>query len=601
MIKELIDAIISGDIERFVKLIKNGADIRQWRDYCGRTALCWAAGLGKIEMFEYLLTNQYFQITDKGPYGTPFRMAANNGNIEMCRYLIKKKYCQIKEEISEKNDNGETVVFLVARSGRSVVLEYFLAIHDIDLKETNISHGDNLLSISAHNGKVKMVAFLLKSGAYLDMVLNNGETAQSSIEKHSNKAALPLLQAAGMLMTLATGTRVQRTAEDLLKTLEDNLNARLIKTGNTALHLAIIHRQPTLVKLLLEKGADVSMPNNYNRTPLQLMEDAYSSEPYLITLSHISNIDRIGKTVEKTLNAEKTLGQNVEHPHKSFDFETKGNSEVELSKNAKVASLEKQCEYSLAQIEKSLEKLKTDEKDILCFKLGEMLADPRSHIFNPIFAYQLLFHISQSNVQKFQKSQEMMAILLISKAIILVDSESDEPRLSTPSMSLDNGLENDTHDALHLKAIIKHLMYSGASIHTGALGKFIAQYTMGSEKSVKGIDNVQGNDIESQLAIIEALRTQQKALKAMEVKLAAKEREIKSLAEEFEKLKSENRRAQQEIALLKQSNQSTAKTALTEQHTLIFSGAGAGMQKSHIDAAATEKPKKYKRRVKRRR
>lgn len=597
MSKELLEAINSGDIEKLEELIEDGVDIKQ-KDEHGMTVLFWAAWYGQIEMFEYLLENQYSQITEKDKYGgTPFFLAAAGGQVEMCRYLIAKKHYQI----NEKNNQAETAFFLAAYKGKTAVLEYFLTLPGIDLKETNTStSGHNVLSISGWGGHVKTVAFLLKSGAYIDMFLNDGETAETLIEKHKNKAALPLLQAAGLLMTLATGRPVQRTAEDLLKTLDDNLNARLIETGNTALHLAIIHRQSTLVKLLVEKGADVSIPNNYNRTPLQLMEDAYGSDHYLIALSHISNIDRIATRAEKMSYTENALIQNVEYQHESVEIETKESIEVQLSRKAELASLKKQYEHSLSRINEILEKLKTSEKDIVCYKLGEMLSIPLLPIFNPVCAYQFLLRISQSNVTQFQNAQGIMAELLISKKAILIESGLEEPVLSIPSMSLDSDFEDETHDAINLKAIIKHLMY-GVSIHTAVLGKFIAQFTMGAEESVKGIDNVRGSDIESQLALMEVLRTQRKALKATEVELAAQKQETKNLAEEVEKLNSEKSRMQQEIDQLKKSNQRSIETTLTGQRVLQFSGAGAGAQKKLIDEAVVTTAKKRKRRVKSRR
>lgn len=60
------------------------------------------------------------------------------------------------------------------------------------------------------------------------------------------------------------------SAEDYLKLVPDSVNDQQAKDGYTALHMAAYWGQSEMIKLLLQKGADINAVNHAGRTPLYL-------------------------------------------------------------------------------------------------------------------------------------------------------------------------------------------------------------------------------------------------------------------------------------------------------------------------------------------
>lgn len=91
--------------------------------------------------------------------------------------------------------------------------------------------------------------------------------------------------------------------EIMSKLLEYNTNLNIKnKRGSTPLHDAVIQNDETLVKFLLDNGADISITDNHNKTPLDLAERDLADGDDLFC-----DLDRVKKIIELLKNHQSTL------------------------------------------------------------------------------------------------------------------------------------------------------------------------------------------------------------------------------------------------------------------------------------------------------
>ena len=262
----------------------------------GNTALLLAAWNGHIEMLEHLIKNHHCKLTETNKDGnTALLLAASNGHIEMLEHLIKNHHCKL----TETNKFGNTPLLSAAYNGQIEMLKHLLLKPEVSIQERNRSEGDNVLSLAAWNGQVDTVRFLLEHGAYIDLLLNDGRSPKVVIEGHSNKAALPLLQASEQLIEMAA-KGVKESFEQVQQTiaiLGTGLNARRTEDGNTALHLAILRQDIPFIKLLLEKGARFDIPNKDLMNACQMAD--CSNNAIIKLMLNVAKVEQLTARLEK--------------------------------------------------------------------------------------------------------------------------------------------------------------------------------------------------------------------------------------------------------------------------------------------------------------
>lgn len=523
-------AVKSGHIPTAEHLLKMGSEKNE-RNSEGYTAFLIAAFYGHIKMMAYLLRNGS-RLSEKNNKGeTALLIAASKGYIEMVEYLLRTG-----SELSEKDNDGDTAFLLAAFNGKTEILKNLLDRPEVSLRERSLDNGHNVLSYSAGHGHVESVAFLLKKGAYIDMLLSDGNTASQFVEEDiinlydendsdnkneseknllNMKNARSLLRAAENLLLLAEGKKISESEENLLKILGESLNARQITSGDTALHHAIRQKNIPLVISLFEHGADIMIANHSNITPLQMMRDIGKEIPCFHALSCFFEL----KYAET--NFQENSDSGLEKDYKTFFDEN--------------------------EVEASLRKMSSKELIIVCFKLGKLFSNHTSVFFNPLLGYRYLIRATtESDFIHLKEAHNLIAGLLISKKITFQTNG-----LEVEAIEVDNTLigkvlelnESEEEKAHRLKAIIKHIHY-GDSYHQYVLGNYIAEYVYGSEKSMLGLEGVRGKDTESFLALVEHLRESQLALQRKDI-------EIKRLKDQLAANMAENNRLLKENTLLK--------------------------------------------------
>jgi len=355
--RALFEAVRKADVEQVKLLIAQGADVNaKWRDVYSRdeedpwprdterTALRHAVKAGKIEAVKLLVEAGANVNAGKWP---PLVQAVQENNTAIAEYLIDHgANVNPRQDLDWDwgplqiapwtSNNIEMVKLLIARGadvsiagpltalqisisrGRRDIFDLliqhgadvnvkdyegftplYFAIHnnDSDFMNTLIANGadvntkypggETLLQSAAITGRTDSVKLLLQAGADINAANDRGQTSlhypldikNSNYKKYKlSKDTLELLLANGADVNLkdrAGRTPLHLAAEsadgDIVKLLLNkgaNVNAKDDESGFTALHHAARLGKKNVAELLIARGADINAKDKHGHTPL---------------------------------------------------------------------------------------------------------------------------------------------------------------------------------------------------------------------------------------------------------------------------------------------------------------------------------------------
>lgn len=158
------------------------------------------------------------------------------------------------------------------------------------------------LHCATYRGNDKMVEFLLDNGADGNAATRDGSTALHLATQHGQRKVMKLLlnRRVNSQMTdvngatslqLAVGTATDEATVPLLVKNKVGVNIRNIRTGNTALHLAVERRRPRIILFLLDKGAGIDLINEAGLTPLQVAAATDNCEAISLLLQRSAQVE----------------------------------------------------------------------------------------------------------------------------------------------------------------------------------------------------------------------------------------------------------------------------------------------------------------------
>ncbi|XP_029447010.1 oxysterol-binding protein-related protein 1 isoform X5 [Rhinatrema bivittatum] len=205
---------------------------------------------------------------------------ARNGNIEEVKQLLEScKNGEMEININckgkSKSNLGWTPLHLACYFGHGHVVEHLLQAG----AEVNVMNdlGDTPLHRSAFTGRMELVVLLLQYGADTAVINGGGQTAKDVTK---DKEIRNMLEA-------AERTQERKLEESLLGAAREGETAKLTEMlrrpkppdinctdqmGNTPLHCAAYRGQKQCALKLLKSGADASVKNKNNQTPLDLAQ-----------------------------------------------------------------------------------------------------------------------------------------------------------------------------------------------------------------------------------------------------------------------------------------------------------------------------------------
>ncbi len=255
-------------------LLKAGAKVDQ-SDKDGRTPLNVAATDGCMEAIEILLKAGAKVDQPNNSGCTPLFWAISNG----CHINAMLALLNAGANVNHVANSGGTPLWNAAYHGHAGAVQILLkAKANID-QATN--KGDTPLFIAAELGKTEVVDILLKADAKVDQPMNNGWTPLYVAAWRGNANIVELL-----LPFAQVNVRLQSNASDVYDKAREGNKAciellqkiggsvdRPPQIGATPLWVAVENGHTSIVKMLLEKGANPHIRTNNGKSPLDVAKE----------------------------------------------------------------------------------------------------------------------------------------------------------------------------------------------------------------------------------------------------------------------------------------------------------------------------------------
>ncbi|KAL7539128.1 hypothetical protein ACHAXR_009053 [Thalassiosira sp. AJA248-18] len=318
-ISALMTAAVGGHADAVKLLLDNGADAT-FADGEGVTPLMNAAENGTASVLKYLVESASAKKHEesKGKYVdfvsntgfTALIIASAHGHTDAIEYLLK----DAKADVNAMHETHVTPLMYAAASGHVDAMKLLLDVGKVDVNELHTNGGSALLE-AATGGAGEAMKFLLDRGAKPDLVDLDGVTplhavtskgdydgtvallgslkkvmkgdalkAHINLPSHSGGTAVMFAAAGGhpkcTKLMIDEGADVNAIAtatpdylEKLAKMIEDGTvdpNEDPHVDGVTGVHVAAEEGHLECVNLLIDAGADVTVLDEEDRTPLLL-------------------------------------------------------------------------------------------------------------------------------------------------------------------------------------------------------------------------------------------------------------------------------------------------------------------------------------------
>jgi len=246
-ISALMTASVGGHADAVKLLLDNGADPR-YADAEGVTPLMNAAENGTAPVLKLLAESKAAQKDEeaKGKYVdvvsttgfTALIIASAHGHSGAVEYLLK----DAKADVNAMHETRVTPLMYAAASGHVEAMRLLLDVGGVDVNELHTNGGSALLE-AATGGAGEAMKFLLERGAKPDLLDLDGVTPLHAVtSKGDYDGTVALMDSLRKIMT----------AEELVAHV--NLPSH---SGGTAVMFAAAGGHPKCTKLMIDEGADV--------------------------------------------------------------------------------------------------------------------------------------------------------------------------------------------------------------------------------------------------------------------------------------------------------------------------------------------------------
>lgn len=245
----------SGNLEVVKLLVNRGIKVKA-KDVGGFTALIYAAKSGNLEVVKLFVGKGLdVNVTTKGG-STALMYAAESGNLEVVKFFVGKGL-----NVRAKTKRGDTVLMFAAKSRNPEIVRFLVdKCLDVNAKTKN---GRTALMYAATSGNVEVAKLLMDKGADAHAKMNFGDTVLMYAAESGSLDLVKLVLDKGVDVNAkdTTGNTALRYAVGTkLGDLNDDMHVYYESTGQSV--------DPEIVKLLIEKGADVNAENDLGQTVL---------------------------------------------------------------------------------------------------------------------------------------------------------------------------------------------------------------------------------------------------------------------------------------------------------------------------------------------
>lgn len=184
-------------------------------------------------------------------------------------------------EADKVHSNGKTALMVAAREGDTGRMRRLIG-QGADVNRAN-NNGGTPIMYAALSGDPDAVDLLLRHGANVNAVAVNGWTALMVAAAKGYVDVVELLLARGASPDQAdvySWTPLMRAVNEdrprIVRALLDKGRADVNRPGEnglTALHLAVLKKDPVVVRLLMAAGADPDITDDTGRTPVDFAKE----------------------------------------------------------------------------------------------------------------------------------------------------------------------------------------------------------------------------------------------------------------------------------------------------------------------------------------
>lgn len=293
----LLQAVLDGNLEAVVALLKAGADV-EFKDSMGRTALHLAAVDGHTEIIKVLLAKGANTESLAGDRRTALHYAASSGHPEIVAELLGKG-----ANINAADKDGWTPLYWAASKGESGAVVGVLLDNGATTAAANQKRW-TALHKAASRGHAELVTVLLEKGADIDAADKDGLTALHTAANggHAEVATVLMEKGANIDAAEKHGRTALHSAakQGLAKVATSllaagaNFEAADVK-GVTALHFAADSGDAEIVMALLALGANIGGVDKDGLTALHRAAGEGNAEVATVLLANGANIEGVDK------------------------------------------------------------------------------------------------------------------------------------------------------------------------------------------------------------------------------------------------------------------------------------------------------------------
>ncbi|AOP32645.1 hypothetical protein A0128_01410 [Leptospira tipperaryensis] len=271
----LLTSLDLGNEDLIRTFLGAGADCGK-KDFAGNTPLTKAVSTGNVEILELVYENEEPRpdLEERNGEGyTPLLLAVDLGHLSIVEYLLDQD-----ADFLKKNSEGRTILHLTSLHNDFEILDLFLEKEESkSILENRDADGNTALLLAASHDSVECLERLLTIGADPLKVNTSGKTGLEEAERQKYHHAVKILK---KVLVERFFEAVKTGDEDLCRTilkLEIPPNS-INREGNTPLHIAVIHEQIPIIRLLFDENASPFLKNLDGKSALDLAKETGKQE-----------------------------------------------------------------------------------------------------------------------------------------------------------------------------------------------------------------------------------------------------------------------------------------------------------------------------------
>jgi len=338
----LVHAVTQRNVDMVIDLLDAGADPNAADYIDGGTALHVAANEGEVRCLRELLqtpdTNLDVQMKDGS---TPLYMAISEANVNVINQLLAAK-----ADVNLPGARGMSCLTEAVRMKNLNLVRVLLSNRDIILEDTD-DHGMTSLLYAVESGQLRIMDALLHAKASTNVISSDGSSALHLAATQESTACLEMLIDNGC----------------------GNVNAR-DGNGNTAAILAAENEAAcnlTMLKELIEEGADIFITNNAGETPGDVLMEVHGVDINSLFDVEDKSLDSYGD--EALMLQQSQLLQRAQNIYRKFDTNRNGQiRKMEFAKTLQQMGVRAKLGAKFEQfVEQEFTLIDTNEDGILTF------------------------------------------------------------------------------------------------------------------------------------------------------------------------------------------------------------------------------------------